>query len=69
MPFDPTRGLITAERCRLYPSPYVIERRGSGVGKQIALTFDDGPDARWTPQILDILRDEAGARPTSSSSA
>ena len=23
--------------------------------KKIALTFDDGPDPRWTPQILDIL--------------
>ncbi|GAA1235038.1 glycosyltransferase [Kitasatospora nipponensis] len=22
----------------------------------IALTFDDGPDPRWTPQILDVLR-------------
>jgi cellulose synthase/poly-beta-1,6-N-acetylglucosamine synthase-like glycosyltransferase/peptidoglycan/xylan/chitin deacetylase (PgdA/CDA1 family) len=24
--------------------------------KTIALTFDDGPDPRWTPQILDVLR-------------
>ncbi len=24
-------------------------------GKQIALTFDDGPDPRWTPKILDLL--------------
>lgn len=24
--------------------------------KTIALTFDDGPDPRWTPQILDTLR-------------
>ena len=24
--------------------------------RTIALTFDDGPDPRWTPQILDILR-------------
>jgi peptidoglycan/xylan/chitin deacetylase (PgdA/CDA1 family) len=23
--------------------------------KTIALTFDDGPDPRWTPQILDVL--------------
>ena len=23
---------------------------------QVALTFDDGPDPKWTPQILDILR-------------
>lgn len=26
-------------------------------GKQVALTFDDGPDAIVTPQILDILRE------------
>ena len=24
----------------------------------IALTFDDGPDPRWTPRILDILKQE-----------
>lgn len=24
--------------------------------KKVALTFDDGPDELWTPQILDILR-------------
>ncbi|WP_106399632.1 bifunctional polysaccharide deacetylase/glycosyltransferase family 2 protein [Actinocorallia populi] len=24
--------------------------------KTIALTFDDGPDPRWTPQILDVLK-------------
>ncbi len=24
----------------------------------VALTFDDGPDPRWTPQILDVLRRE-----------
>ena len=26
--------------------------------KTVALTFDDGPDPEWTPQILDILRAE-----------
>jgi len=24
--------------------------------KTVALTFDDGPDPRWTPQVLDVLR-------------
>ena len=24
--------------------------------KAVALTFDDGPDPRWTPEILDVLR-------------
>ncbi|MGZ4312333.1 MAG: polysaccharide deacetylase family protein [Solirubrobacteraceae bacterium] len=29
----------------------------------LALTFDDGPDARWTPRLLDVLA-RAGARAT-----
>ncbi|MBV9282978.1 MAG: polysaccharide deacetylase family protein [Acidimicrobiia bacterium] len=27
-------------------------------GMSVALTFDDGPDPRWTPAILQILKDE-----------
>ncbi|MDX6698769.1 MAG: hypothetical protein QOE65_2166 [Solirubrobacteraceae bacterium] len=27
-------------------------------GRRIALTFDDGPDPKWTPQIADVLRAE-----------
>lgn len=30
---------------------------GDGPMKPIALTFDDGPDAKWTFQILDILKE------------
>ena len=33
-----------------------LTERGSPVGKRIALTFDDGPDAEWTPKIADALR-------------
>ncbi len=29
---------------------------GSAAKRQIALTFDDGPDATFTPQVLDILK-------------
>lgn len=29
--------------------------RGVSGRREIALTFDDGPDARWTPAILDLL--------------
>jgi peptidoglycan/xylan/chitin deacetylase (PgdA/CDA1 family) len=32
-------------------------------GKVVALTFDDGPDPRWTPEVLQILHDE-GVRAT-----
>jgi peptidoglycan-N-acetylglucosamine deacetylase len=59
--FDAARGLVTAERFESYPSAYVIERRGRGVGKQVVLSFDDGPDPRYTPAILDILH-EKGAK-------
>lgn len=38
------------------PSGYVVEKRGSSV-KEIALTFDDGPDERNTDKILDALHD------------
>lgn len=31
--------------------------------RTIALTFDDGPDPRWTPQVLDLLR-QAGVHAT-----
>src|SRR5919108_5681262 len=29
--------------------------REQPVGKRVALTFDDGPDPRWTPEIADTL--------------
>ena len=33
----------------------MIHRAGT-LPRKIALTFDDGPDPEWTPQILDILK-------------
>jgi cellulose synthase/poly-beta-1,6-N-acetylglucosamine synthase-like glycosyltransferase/peptidoglycan/xylan/chitin deacetylase (PgdA/CDA1 family)/spore germination protein YaaH len=54
---DPKTGTIVEERFSRYPRPYRVEQRGNAPGK-IALTFDDGPDARWTPAILDVLRDK-----------
>ncbi len=53
--FDPVRGFITAETVTEFPSPWIITRYGSSPGK-IALTFDDGPDPRYTAQILDELK-------------
>lgn len=52
---DTTSGMIVGERINAYPSPYIIRKYGKTEHK-IALTFDDGPDGRWTPQILDTLR-------------
>lgn len=61
----PTVGLrnISVGRNRLIsnvdfvqlPRPFTVTRTGYRQG-EIALTFDDGPDPRWTPRILDILK-------------
>ena len=48
-------GNITAVDFLQLPSQYMIQRTGYSPNK-IALTFDDGPDPQWTPQILDILK-------------
>ncbi|VVT13079.1 Polysaccharide deacetylase [Sphingomonas sp. EC-HK361] len=52
--FD-ARGLIRDQRFTALPTPYIVEKTGAR-DRQIALTFDDGPDADWTPKILDILK-------------
>jgi cellulose synthase/poly-beta-1,6-N-acetylglucosamine synthase-like glycosyltransferase/peptidoglycan/xylan/chitin deacetylase (PgdA/CDA1 family)/spore germination protein YaaH len=54
---DQTSGFIKSEQITALPSSYVVERTGDRPGL-LALTFDDGPDPRWTPQILDILKQE-----------
>jgi len=50
-PLQHSRPLLTAEGPRLtssQPPP----------GRRVALTFDDGPDATWTPRIAAVLRRE-----------
>jgi cellulose synthase/poly-beta-1,6-N-acetylglucosamine synthase-like glycosyltransferase/peptidoglycan/xylan/chitin deacetylase (PgdA/CDA1 family) len=37
------------------PTPYVVQRAGAADPRALALTFDDGPDATWTPRVLDVL--------------
>ncbi len=54
--YDEKSGLIIGEKLIKQPSPYIINRYGGNDKKQIVLTFDDGPDAKFTPQILDILK-------------
>src|SRR2546426_5373334 len=56
---DPKTGFIASETYdnEKIPSSYVIERTGDHPG-MIALTFDDGPDARYTPALLDVLKQE-----------
>ncbi|MGN6498112.1 MAG: glycosyltransferase, partial [Tsuneonella sp.] len=47
-------GAVTAERYAALPTPFAVERTGA-VPHEVALTFDDGPDETWTPQILSVL--------------
>ncbi|MFT6299695.1 MAG: cellulose synthase/poly-beta-1,6-N-acetylglucosamine synthase-like glycosyltransferase/peptidoglycan/xylan [Yoonia sp.] len=51
-------GLIHTQDYAVLPRPILIERFGESQGHQIALTFDDGPDAVFTEQILDVLQDK-----------
>lgn len=36
--------------------PHIFFRKGRSGTKRVALTFDDGPDDKYTPQILDVLK-------------
>ena len=55
--YDSTEDLITDEKYEAFPLSYDIDQIGAAKNK-IALSFDDGPDRRWTPKILDILKDK-----------
>ena len=47
-------GAVVGEQVTRFPVPYEVERYGWSEHR-VALTFDDGPDGRWTPMILDTL--------------
>ena len=53
--FDQQKKIILSEKIVTYPSSFRIERLGGSDTKKIALSFDDGPDKTYTPQILDVL--------------
>ena len=59
---DPRKKLIVDEHMDVYPRTYTLEHYGYHPN-EVALSFDDGPDPKWTPPILDILRDK-GAKGT-----
>lgn len=46
-----------------FPEFPTLYHQGAGGEHQVALTFDDGPDPKWTPRILDVLK-ENGVRAT-----
>ncbi|HEY2861354.1 MAG TPA: glycosyltransferase [Terracidiphilus sp.] len=52
---DPRKKLIVDEHMDVYPNTYTIQQYGYHPN-EVALSFDDGPDPRWTPRILDILK-------------
>ncbi|MFB3917935.1 MAG: glycosyltransferase [Terriglobales bacterium] len=54
---DSATGMITDETFKSMPTPYEITQYGA-TPKQIALTFDDGPDPKFTPRVLNILKAE-----------
>jgi cellulose synthase/poly-beta-1,6-N-acetylglucosamine synthase-like glycosyltransferase/peptidoglycan/xylan/chitin deacetylase (PgdA/CDA1 family) len=53
--YDNISDLITSEKYEAIPLSYDIDQIGAAKNK-IVLSFDDGPDRRWTPRILDILQ-------------
>jgi cellulose synthase/poly-beta-1,6-N-acetylglucosamine synthase-like glycosyltransferase/peptidoglycan/xylan/chitin deacetylase (PgdA/CDA1 family)/spore germination protein YaaH len=52
---DPRKKLIMDEHMDVYPRTYTVEYYGYHPN-QVAISFDDGPDPKWTPKILDILK-------------
>jgi cellulose synthase/poly-beta-1,6-N-acetylglucosamine synthase-like glycosyltransferase/peptidoglycan/xylan/chitin deacetylase (PgdA/CDA1 family)/spore germination protein YaaH len=54
---DPNTGYLVNETLVKVPNPYIMSRTGGQPANRhkVALTFDDGPDPRWTPAILDTL--------------
>ena len=55
-----TAGLVTAKYGK-FPEFPALYRQGGGSPTQVAITFDDGPDPKWTPRVLDLLK-EAGVK-------
>jgi peptidoglycan/xylan/chitin deacetylase (PgdA/CDA1 family) len=57
-PPPPAMGQVWAAAVARDPSPDLATGGGVGTsGNRVALTFDDGPDPRTTPLILDTLRE------------
>ena len=55
MTLDEDTKLIDSEAMPVYPVSYTVSYVGYHP-RQLALSFDDGPDAEWTPRILDELK-------------
>lgn len=53
---DADDQLIAEENYLRLPSTYTISKLGHCGSKELLLTFDDGPDVRWTPHVLRTLK-------------
>jgi len=51
----PHYRMVLQESMESYPLSYTITQYGYHP-KKVAISFDDGPDAEWTPKILDVLK-------------
>ena len=54
--YDADTDLFTDETYEELPLSYDIDQIGGTTAKKVVLSFDDGPDPRWTPAILDVLK-------------
>lgn len=50
-----SHGMIQSESYIKLPKPSEVVRYGKPKTRKVVLSFDDGPDSAYTPQILDIL--------------
>jgi peptidoglycan-N-acetylglucosamine deacetylase len=46
---------VVSESMDSYPLPYTLSQYGYHP-KEVAISFDDGPDPEWTPKVLAILK-------------
>ena len=49
------QGYLTATYTK-FPEFPTLYRQGTGGEHEVSITFDDGPDPKWTPEVLDILK-------------
>jgi len=54
---DPRKKLIIDEQMDVFPHTYTVQYYGYHPN-EVAISFDDGPDPKWTPKILDILKEK-----------
>ncbi|HEX3942034.1 MAG TPA: glycosyltransferase, partial [Acidobacteriaceae bacterium] len=52
---DPRKKLVIDEHMDVYPRNYSVEYYGYHPN-EVSISFDDGPDPKWTPKILDVLK-------------